>query len=106
MSWKMVVVIALVAYAFILAEHAKADEPVYKLQCDDFVEVSFYDNGDLNINGVDYPLTGTENRGQTLKYGMGVELTAKRVGNQLMIDDAVLFYQRKDRQCHVTWEYH
>ena len=46
-----------------LFTQARADEPIYKLSCDGFVTVDFYDNGDLTINGVNYPIVRADNSG-------------------------------------------
>lgn len=82
-----------------------ADEPIYKLSCDGFVTVDFYDNGDLTINGVSYPIVRADNSG-TLTYENGVEFVGEvdMTDRSLMIDNAVLHYEGRDRECHVTWQ--
>lgn len=81
-----------------------ADELIYQLKCDGFVTVDFYDDGDLTINGVDYPMVRADNSG-TLTYENDVELVGEvdMSDRSLYIDDAVLHYEGRDRQCHVTW---
>lgn len=82
-----------------------ADEPAYRLSCEGFVTVDFYDNGDLTINGVNYPIVSADNSG-TLTYENDVELVGEvdRTEMAFIIDNAVLHYEGRARECHVTWQ--
>lgn len=84
---------------------AHADEPAYRLNCDGFVTVDFYDNGDLVINGVSYPIVRADNSG-TLTYENDVEFVGEvdRAEMAFIIDNAVLHYGGRARECHVIWQ--
>lgn len=88
-----------------LFTQAHADDLIYRLSCDGFVEVDFYDDGDLVINGIDYPMVRADNSG-TLTYQNDVELVGEvdMSDRSLYIDNAILHYEGRDRECHVVWE--